>query len=118
MFTITYTVAKTSSTTDVWAPYNPYLVIENPNLSYAPDVHLIGKAPLADSENPPEVTGFRDEDGFPRALLVPDNWMPPTERTHIETAYSDFALWRESLGATNSDWYLYSDAEHIVDGAL
>ncbi|MFW6313661.1 MAG: LruC domain-containing protein [Spirochaetota bacterium] len=113
-FTITYTVTRLESSTAIWAPYDPYLLIDNPNLDYRPDVHLIGKRPLADSANPSGFKDFRDADGFPRALLVPGDWATPVEQTHIETAYPSFRLWRESLGSTDSDWYFYPESAHVA----
>lgn len=113
-FTLTYAEGKTTTTIDAWKPYDPYVLVSNPTLDYRPDIHLIGKEPLAGSENPGELSGFRDADGYPRALLVPNDWLWPREQTHIETAYPEFVDWRESLGTTNSDWYFTPVAEHVV----
>lgn len=113
-FTLTYAAPKTTTTIDAWKPYDPYLLISNPKLDYSPDVHLIGKEPLADSENPDDLAGFRDADGYPRALLVPNDWLWPREKTHIESAYPEFVDWRESLGASSSDWYFSPVADYVV----
>jgi LruC domain-containing protein len=122
-FTIVYEAEADSTPASryVWAPYDPYLLVRNPKHGLALDVHLIGKEPLPGSENhllegdvPP---GFRDADGYPRALLVPGDWGWPRESTDgspkIETAYPQFADWTLSLGASHSDWYSFA-----VDGEV
>jgi len=114
VFTVVFSDQSDASPNEMLTPYNPYLLIENPSLEYRPDVHLIGDEPLADSENPLGFKDFRDADGYPRALLVPDDWMPPAERTNIEVAYPYFTPWRESLGATNTDWYFYPIGSEVV----
>ncbi len=96
------------------APYDPYLII-SPEMRYRGyDVHLAGKKALPSSRNPSYApTGFRNRNGFPWALLVPTNWLPPKERQNIEIAYSNFTPWYQSRGETNSDWYLNPRAEYV-----
>ena len=93
-------------------PFDPYLYIYNTKY----DIHLLGKDRLRASKNPPHTffSGFRDSNGFPRALLVPASWAPPKETNHIENAYTQFKLWRESLGQTNSNWYLQPNLSETV----
>ena len=83
-------------------PYNPYLYVYNTGY----DIHMIGEKPLPWSRDPPGST-FRDEDGFPWALLVPVDWIHPEEGQRIEIPYPRFTLWRESFGAEHADWYLH-----------
>lgn len=83
------------------APYDPYLYVKNTGA----DVHLIGREPLPDSNNP-EDDEFRDADGFPWALLVPADWEHPDEGQRIEEAYPAFDYWRTSEGEHYPDWYL------------
>ncbi|MFP4012411.1 MAG: LruC domain-containing protein [Spirochaetaceae bacterium] len=83
------------------APYDPYLYVKNTGA----DVHLIGREPLPDSNNA-EDDDFRDEDGFPWALLVPADWEHPDEGQRIEEAYPAFDYWRASEGEHYPDWYL------------
>jgi Domain of unknown function (DUF4842) len=77
-------------------------------------VHLIGKPPLPYSQNPNAPDGFRDANGFPRALLVPSDWGYPIELTHIETAYDDFDDWRATEGTDFTGWYLNPNEEHVI----
>jgi LruC domain-containing protein len=93
------------------APFDPYLYIHNTEF----DVHLIGKPPLEGSNNPSytDAWEFRDEAGFPRALLVPNDWAHPIELNHIENAYARFRNWRESGGIIDQDWYLYPEAGEV-----
>lgn len=57
----------------------------------------------AGSNNPSTPEGFRDENGFPRGLLVPESRRYPEGRVLIETAYPEFTFWRESLCAERTD---------------
>lgn len=43
--------------------------------------------------------------GQPWALLVPDQWEHPAEKTSVEVAYPEFVPWGVSAGAKHSDWY-------------
>jgi LruC domain-containing protein len=90
-------------------PYDPYLFVHNTGY----DVHLLGKSPLPGSNNPIGKAGFRDENDYPRALLVPHEWAHPIEVNHIENAYPSFNLWRRSKGQQNASWYMYP-----VDGEV
>lgn len=47
---------------------------------------------------------FKDDNGYPRALLVPSDWRQPLERKYIEAAYPKFTNWRETLGSEDQDW--------------
>jgi LruC domain-containing protein len=95
------------------APYDPYLFILDTEPQY--DVHLIGQKCLPGSSNPPDTDGFRDENGFPRALLVPSDWAHPIEVTSILDAYPDFQAWVDSRGQTGQTWYLNPDSTKIVE---
>jgi LruC domain-containing protein len=87
---------------DRWAPFDPYLYVHNTGC----DVHLIGCEPLPGSQNPEGLDGTVDANGYPRALLVPEQWLWPLDRAHIEMVYPAFAIWRESEGTMASNWYL------------
>lgn len=68
------------------------------------DIPLMGKHPLPGSKNSVS-ENFADNAGYPRALLVPNDWAYPLERKSIEPAYPGFEIWRMSAGLTASDWY-------------
>ncbi|MFP4376553.1 MAG: LruC domain-containing protein [Spirochaetales bacterium] len=115
-FTIIYeSISVNSNAAQIWEPYDPYLLVRNTDHNLDLDVHLIGKDPLPDSQNhlyPGEIpAGFRDANGYPRALLVPGDWQWPVEQIEgdpkIETAYPNFERWTATLGASDSDWYHY-----------
>ncbi len=105
------------ATPDPWyvqlPPFDPYLI---PQTGY--DVHLIGKPALPGSKNYEvplaEWEDFRDQAGYPRALLVPTDWGHPAETLHIEEAYPGFRTWRESEGDTMSDWFLRPEPGLVV----
>ena len=88
------------------APYNPYLLVYQDNF----DLHLLGKPLLPDTQNPGGHHSQRENNGWPRAVLVPIDWAYPKEGANITDAYPDFVDWRESRGADNQDWYLYDNA--------
>ena len=93
-------------------PYNPFLYIINTGH----DVHLIGEEALTEiveSKNPDDT--FRDAEGFPWALLVPEKWVNPLETERIEVYYPRFTNWRESGGEDHSDWYNYFKKPYIED---
>jgi LruC domain-containing protein len=115
-FSITYAKDASEVSADIWAPYNPYLrVLTNTDLGYIPDIHLIGRSALPDSENPAGYEDFRDPvTGSPWAILVPNDWLWPRESRPITIAYPDFVGWRDSLGASNPDWFFHPDADYVV----
>ena len=94
-----------------WNANDPYLLVHDTGF----DIHLIGQDPLPGSSNPDSSSSFRDENGYPRALLVPENWPYPEDQVFIETAYPEFVNWRESSGSDSTDWYLYPDLSVVVN---
>ena len=106
-FSITFTSPISDENIDS-LPFDPYLLVLNTGF----DVHLLGKSPLPNSNN--TVTDFRDANGYPRALLIPSDWKHPLERVHIETAYPEFKVWRESIGAESQDWFLTANSNSVA----
>ena len=49
----------------------------------------------------------------PQILILPDNWLWPTERTRIDAAYPSFGEWGENY--TNSTWVKNRDYSKVVD---
>ncbi|TVQ96416.1 MAG: LruC domain-containing protein, partial [Spirochaetaceae bacterium] len=85
-------------------PYNPWIFVRNTEQG----IHLIDREPLTErypSSNPNE--RFVDSDGFPWALLVPEEWVHPAEGQRIDAPqwYPRFTNWRESGGTAFTDWY-------------
>ncbi|HBZ26521.1 MAG TPA: hypothetical protein DEO54_09865 [Rikenellaceae bacterium] len=60
---------------------------------------------------------FKSLDGMMWGLMFPDVFRYPAERNSITSAYTHFASWATSGGASNTDWYLsgsgYTDEEKI-----
>lgn len=84
-------------------PYDPYLHILPTNY----EVHLSGFATqVATSANFGNDTIFRDNNGFPYALVFPDNWYPPLEGTDLGVAYKDFINYSTNPNPSNETWYL------------
>ena len=88
-------------------PFNPYIVV----LNTGHDIHLVDAEPLQNSINP--LDDFRDDEGFPWALLIPADWEHPAESQRIEEVYSRFTSWRESWGEADEDWYLGEQAVNL-----
>lgn len=58
---------------------------------------------------------YRDVDGYPFGLLLPDGWKPPLEFTDTSVAYPLFDDFVATEGASSSAWYLEHLVEHIVE---
>lgn len=93
-------------------PFDPFLLIRREQGDF--DVHLVGRKglPGRPASLPPELgpQSFLDGNGYPWALMVPNNFRYPLEDIHIDKdpascAYPDFALWRASGGAQKTTWY-------------
>jgi LruC domain-containing protein len=58
-----------------------------------------------------------DSDGFPWAILVPNDWSWPYENfgSSIYKAYPDFQGWYESSGESFENWYLTPVQEYVFD---
>jgi LruC domain-containing protein len=89
-------------------PFDPFLFV---NGDRGREIHLIGKpsTQLAD----PSYLGTADDSGdystlsgLPWAILVPDAWPWPSERTQVSEAHLEFVPWAESGGTLYTDWFL------------
>jgi len=84
-------------------PYNPYLYVWKTGVY----VHMIGELGLPKLEYKDH--DFRDENGYPWALLVPSDWNQPEECEQIWDPYPRFLNWVASGGEDFTDWYLFED---------
>jgi hypothetical protein len=82
------------------APYDPVLCVWNTGK----DIHMVGKDSLS---GPVDGRTYMDSNGYPWALLVPEDWKHPAECQYIGNAYPLFEEWRDSKGAQAAWWYLY-----------
>lgn len=100
------------------APYD--LFIRDGNA----EVHLPGKPATArmntslwgmsdDASEPSNGVTYVTKTGQPWAILAPGGWKHPSEHVPITRAYTGFASWAESEGATNTGW-----ADSPVSGAV
>jgi LruC domain-containing protein len=81
-------------------PYDPYLFVRDTRQN----VHLMEVNP-----------SYRDINGYPYGMLLPDAWKPPLEFVDISDAYPFFDDFVISEGASSNDWYLQFFLQHIVD---
>lgn len=99
------------------APFDPFLHVLNTNY----EIHQAGFSPrLGDSANVRNnKTGFVDQNGYPFALVFPDEWAWPIEYEDMGNCYDDFLSYVLSSGTTLNDWYRRPNAErtrHPVNG--
>ncbi len=85
------------------APFDPYLYVHNTNL----EIHLEGKSPvMASSDNISRgLTSFSDENGYPFALVFPEDWLFPNEYVDIGAAYPQLLEYIQSNRQSKLDWY-------------
>ena len=53
------------------------------------------------------------DDAAPQILVLTKDWLWPTERTRINTAYPQFGEWGKNY--TNSDWVNTREYSNVVD---
>lgn len=95
------------------APYDPFIVI---NGERAREVHLMNKRPTAhanlgllgtqdDISSTVSSTYYIGKNGLPWALLLPNTFTYPTEKSNILNTYLHFSGWAQSGGTSFIDWY-------------
>ncbi|MGF1717126.1 LruC domain-containing protein [Photobacterium chitinilyticum] len=92
-------------------PYDPYLHVTNTGY----EIHLPEYASrLGSSVNNAEgVGGFKNEQGYPFVVIIPEDWEPPLEHVDLGEAYSTFLGYVSSSGAQNESWYTVPSATKI-----
>lgn len=86
------------------APYDPYLHV----LTTGYEIHLSGNtAQLSQSTNSGSFNSeYKDQLGYPYALVFPDQWLPPLEYTDLGEAYSTFLDYTNNGSSQNETWYM------------
>ncbi len=89
--------------TDISAPpFDPYIYVHDT----AYEIHLIDKLPSPSSKNALEgLNSFKDENGFPFAMILPNIWLPPYAGVDIKSAYPQFSDYINSKGVASQNWY-------------
>ena len=84
-------------------PYDPYLFVQSTGY----EIHLPEHASrLGTSVNNAEAAGgFKNEQGYPFAIIIPEDWEPPLEREDLGGAYSTFLGFVTSNGEQQDNWY-------------
>jgi len=90
-------------------PYDPYIYTEVTGY----ELHLPGNATrLNFSANSGSADiQYKDESGYPYALVFPDDWVPPLEYVDLGDAYDLFLDYATSSGVQNQTWYLSPKVE-------
>jgi LruC domain-containing protein len=85
------------------APFDPYLYVYDTNL----EIHLEGKSPVMPvSDNVSQgLTSFVDDNGYPFALVFPEDWRFPNEYVDIGQAYPKLLEYIQSNRQSQTDWY-------------
>jgi LruC domain-containing protein len=85
------------------APFDPYLYVYDTNL----EIHLEGKSPVMPvSDNVSKgLTSFVDDNGYPFALVFPEDWRFPNEFVDIGQAYPKLLEYIQSNRQSQKDWY-------------
>ncbi|MBD1582140.1 LruC domain-containing protein [Pseudoalteromonas sp. S16_S37] len=91
------------------APYDPYLYTE----VTGQEIHLPGNGTrLSFSANSGNVdTQYKDSQGYPYALVFPEDWLPPIEHVDLGDAYVKFLSYSRGDGSGDTSWYLSPNAE-------
>jgi LruC domain-containing protein len=94
------------------APFDPYLFVHDTNL----EIHLQGNLPvMAESDNISKgLTSFSDENGYPFALVFPEDWQFPNEYVDIGAAYPQLLEYIQSNRESKVDWYKNGVASGIT----
>ena len=94
------------------APFDPYLYVHDTNL----EIHLQGKSPvMPESDNISKgLTSFSDENGYPFALVFPEDWQYPNEYVDIGAAYPQLLEYIQSNRQSQVDWYKIGVASGIT----
>ncbi|WP_261858134.1 LruC domain-containing protein [Photobacterium sanguinicancri] len=58
----------------------------------------------------PNCDSYRTSNGTPWGLVIEDNWMHPSERINILTAYPELEGYATSGGSSNQNWFIRSKA--------
>ncbi|AJR06322.1 hypothetical protein H744_1c1299 [Photobacterium gaetbulicola Gung47] len=84
-------------------PYDPYLYVQNTGY----EIHLPEYASrLGSSVNNAEaIGGFKNEQGYPFAIIIPEDWEPPLEREDLGGVYTTFLEFVTSNGEQEDAWY-------------
>ncbi|MFN3951284.1 MAG: LruC domain-containing protein [Thermaurantimonas sp.] len=86
------------------------------NATRGREIHLLGKQPTAladksllgtgdDITNENRTITYRDKDGYPWAIQISHDFVPPKEKIKIWDAYLHFNSWVNSLGVERTDWF-------------
>ncbi len=112
--TVNMTISlSTGATLAEASDLNPFLIKDRVR---GQEIHLADHAPtdlantalfgtMDDDSNIGSGRYYKTENNFPWAIMLPQKFEYPTEKTDIVTAHTKFASWAQSVGASFADWY-------------
>jgi LruC domain-containing protein len=86
------------------APFDPFILVHDTNY----EIHLVDEEPKLSSSNniANNKISFKDSNGYPFAMLVSEEWMPPLAGEDLGIAYPEFVDHVKSSGGNKKGWYL------------
>ena len=92
-------------------PFDPYLYVYNTEY----EIHLAGFPPVLpySRNNQDGETSFKDANGYPFAMILPEDWRIPVEEVDLGAAYPQFLNFVTSGGGSNINWYRNPVADKI-----
>lgn len=103
--------APTPLTLGEQAPFDPYIYVHDTGY----EIHTVGNAPvLSFSSNEAEdLIHFKDNNGYPFALILNENWLPPLAGVDMGIAYPEFIDHVNSNGSEHRSWHSSPAAEKV-----
>ncbi len=85
------------------APFDPFLYVIDTEY----EVHLVDKSPvLSHSRNVIDnLVSYKDDSGYPFALILNEDWLPPLAGVDLGDAYPEFLQHVSSNGRNNNTWF-------------
>ncbi len=85
------------------APFDPILYVQDTGYEIHLPEHSAILNQSANTQN--GETNFKDANGYPFALILPENWLFPNEYVDLGNAYPTFISFVESNNTSNTSWY-------------
>ncbi len=84
-------------------PFDPYLYVYNTEY----EIHLADYPPVLpySRNNQDGESSFKDANGYPFAMILPEDWRIPVEEEDLGAAYPQFLEFVTSRGSRNTKWY-------------
>lgn len=99
-FTLTFDTPFTHDLSQL-APFDPYIYVHESGY----EIHSVNHQPRLPFSNNGKNKQFRDNNGFPFALIFNSQWQPPLAGIDMGEAYPTFIDHVKSNGESNKQWF-------------